>query len=105
MLSWSDSPFTNWINGAPRPGMGIDLYELDRSKLYCAGLKSTVMTLPLSAPSRTVMVAFLSCGLLMARPSESAPLALDPDSALDSPDHIISEPIDRRRVQRCALHD
>jgi hypothetical protein len=41
----------------------------------------------------------------MARPSESVALALDPDSALDSPDHIVSEPIDRHRVQRCALHD
>ena len=48
MLSWSASPFTNCSSGEPRPGTGVALYELVRSKLYSVGLNSTVMTLSLS---------------------------------------------------------
>ena len=62
-VSVSSSPLTNCSSGVPRPGIGVDLYALVRSKLYSVGLNRTVITLPLSAPSRTVMVAFLSCFL------------------------------------------
>src|SRR6476659_2773818 len=97
MLSWSASPFTNCRSGEPRPGTGVALYELVRSKLYSVGLNRTPMALPLSAPSRTVMVAFLSCALLMV-PSQPAPLALDADAPLDPPDHIIGQSIQQTRV-------
>ena len=67
MLSWSLSPFTNCSSGEPRPGTAVALYEFVRSKVYSVGLKSTPMTLPLSAPSRTVIVAFLSWDFAMGQ--------------------------------------
>src|SRR5262245_25968108 len=97
MLSWSASPFTNCRSGELRPGTGVALYELVRSKLYSVGLNRTRMAFPLSAPSRTVMVAFLSCVLLMV-PSQPAPLALDADALLDSPNHIIGHSIQQTGV-------
>ena len=39
MLSWSHSPFTNCSSGEPRPGTGVALYELERSKLYSVGIE------------------------------------------------------------------
>ena len=99
MLSWSHSPLTNCSSGEPRPGTGVALYELVRSKLYSVGLKSTVMTLPLSAPSRTVIVAFLSCALLIAA-SQSPPLALDAHAPLDAANHVVGQPVEQSRIER-----
>src|ERR1051326_9216537 len=50
------------------------------------------MTLSLSAPSRTVIVAFLSWGLLMM-PSQSAALALDAHAPLHATNHVVGQPI------------
>src|SRR5438477_9952269 len=92
MLRWSDSPLTNCRSGEPRPGTAVALNELVRSKLYSVGLKSTLMTLPLSAPSRTVMVAFLSWALLIVA-SDSAPLALDAHALLHAANHVVCQSI------------
>src|SRR5262249_31794428 len=98
MLSWSDSPFTNCSSGVPSPGTGVALYEFERSKLYSVGLKSTVITSPFAAPSSTVIVAFLSCTLLIAR-SRPASLALDADAPLDATDHVVRQSVHERRVE------
>src|SRR5260221_4058420 len=102
MLRWSDSPFTNCRSGEPRPGTAVALNELVRSKLYSVGLDSTLMTLPLSMPSRTVIVAFLSCALLMVT-SDSAPLALDAHALLDAANHIVCQSIQQPRIEFCYL--
>ena len=39
------------------------------------------------------MVAFLSCGLLMACSSEPSPLALDARAAFDAADHVVGQTI------------
>src|SRR5687767_6554708 len=56
------------------------------------------MTLPLSAPSRTVIVAFFSCALLIAS-SQSPPLALDAHPPLDTPDDVVCQPVEEPRVE------
>src|SRR5215471_5043253 len=92
MLSWSASPFTNWRSGEPRPGTGVALYELERSKLYSVGLNRTLITLPWAAPLRTVMVAFLSCVWLIAA-SQTSALARNPDAALNAANHVVGQSI------------
>src|SRR5437764_15019658 len=101
MLSWSHSPLTNCRIGEPSPGMAVALYEFDRSMLYSVGLNRTVITVPLLAPSRTVIFAFSSWGLLIA--SHSPPLALDPNAALDPSDHILGHAVDHRGVEHVRL--
>src|SRR5437588_11621980 len=100
MLSWSHSPFTNWRIGDPNPGTAVALYEFVRSKLYSVGLNRTVMILFLSAPSRTVMVAFCSWGLLMA--SNPSAFAFDARVALHAADHVFGDPLHEGGVGRYA---
>jgi len=57
------------------------------------------MTLPLSAPASTVIVAFLSCDRLIGA-SLTTPLALDPHPALDAAQHVVGQAIDKRGIER-----
>jgi hypothetical protein len=79
------------------------LYEFVRSKVYSVGLKRTVITLPLSAPSRTVIVAFLSWDWLTTS-SQSPALALDAGASIDTADDVLGESIDQPGVEIGELH-